>query len=46
MQLCQIRQPVYRELLGIALAGRRQGFNVSANFLPLVGSSLGIKGAH
>ena len=33
-QFCQIRQAVYRQLLGIALAGRRKGFNISANFLP------------
>ena len=26
VQFCQIRQAVYRELLGIALASRRQGF--------------------
>ena len=46
MQFCQIRQAVYRELLGIALASRRKGFNISANFLPLIRSSLGVKGAH
>ena len=34
VQFCQIRQAVYRELLGIALASRRKGFYVSANFLP------------
>ena len=34
VQFCQIRQAVHRELLGIALASRRKGFNISANFLP------------
>jgi len=34
VQLCQIRQAIYRQLLGIALASRREAFNISANFLP------------
>jgi hypothetical protein len=34
VQFCQIRQAVFRELLGIALASRRKGFNILTNFLP------------
>jgi hypothetical protein len=34
VQLCQIRQAIYRQLLGIALPSRREAFNISANFLP------------
>jgi hypothetical protein len=45
LQFCQIRQAVYRELLGITLASGRQSFNISANFLPRIRNSLGIKGA-
>ena len=33
-QICQIRQAIYRQLLVIALASRREVFNVSANSLP------------
>jgi hypothetical protein len=34
VQFCQIRQAVNRQLLSIALASRREAFNISANFLP------------
>ena len=34
LQFCQIRQTVYRQLLCIALASRREAFNISAYFLP------------
>jgi hypothetical protein len=34
VQFCQIRQAVYRQLLGIALASRGEVFNISANFFP------------
>ena len=34
VQFCQIRQAIYRQLLSIALASRRETFNISANFLP------------
>ena len=34
MQFGQIRQAVYRQLLNIALAGRRKAFNIPANSLP------------
>jgi hypothetical protein len=34
VKLCQIRQAIYRQLLGIALPSRREAFNISANFLP------------
>ena len=46
VQFCQIRQAIYRQLLSIVLASRRETFNISANFLPRIRSSLGIKGAH
>jgi hypothetical protein len=33
-------------LLGLALASRREAFNISANFLPRIRNSLDIKRAH
>jgi hypothetical protein len=42
----QIRQAIYHELLSIALASRREGFNVWDNLLPGIHSSLGITGAY
>jgi hypothetical protein len=44
VQLGQIRQAIYRKLLGIALTSRRKSFNISADFLPRIRGSLGIKG--
>ena len=35
VQFCQIRQAVYRQLLGIALTSRGEVFNISANFFAL-----------
>jgi hypothetical protein len=46
VQFCQICQAVYRQLLIIALAGRRQGLNISANFLPRICNLLDRKGMH
>jgi hypothetical protein len=46
VQFCQIRKAVDRELFSIALAGRGECFNISANFLPRICGLLGIKGAH
>jgi hypothetical protein len=46
VQFRQIRQAIYRQLLSIALASRCEAFNISANFLPRIRSSPGIKGAH
>jgi hypothetical protein len=34
VQFGQIRQAIYRQLLGIALASGRKNFDISANFLP------------
>jgi hypothetical protein len=45
VQFCQIRQAIYRKLLGIALPSRREAFEISANFPSWIRNSLGIKGA-
>jgi hypothetical protein len=46
VQLFQIGQTVHRQLLGIALTGGGEAFDISGNSLPWIGNVVGIKRAH